>query len=326
VEMRFARVTPALVVLAAFAGAACGARTPLDAGGLQNDGGGPGTSDDSGVSTTEAGIGDDSGVSTTEAGIGGDSGVSTTEAGAGDDSGVSTSDAPEETTTVATPPPDFVWYRLDETSGTTAHDSSPNHYDMTNLNGVAWGNGAIFDGASVCGSTSVDQASRTAPVTLTVWVTPQARSDESSTGYALTPFPPNAFCGDSPGLGGFCLGANVWTDGTPGSSIGIETGVISPAAYTWKNFGTLQSGERYFLALAVGPMLATLYVNGVMATTIPADTPAFVTPAPLHLGCTNDDMGYLTKRFFEGTLRDARMYTRLVGAPEIAQLFANGPV
>src|ERR1700678_4691386 len=49
------------------------------------------------------------------------------------------------------PPPHFIWYILDETSGVTAHDSSPNHYDMTNLTGVAWDHGAIFDGATVCG-------------------------------------------------------------------------------------------------------------------------------------------------------------------------------
>src|SRR5580658_4646310 len=52
--------------------------------------------------------------------------------------------------------PDFAWYLLDETSGTTAHDSSPDHYDITNLDGVVWGGGAGFDSTvGVCGTATV---------------------------------------------------------------------------------------------------------------------------------------------------------------------------
>src|SRR5579872_4724210 len=40
--------------------------------------------------------------------------------------------------TVATPAPDFIWYVLDETTGTTAKDSSSHHYDVTNLTGTTW--------------------------------------------------------------------------------------------------------------------------------------------------------------------------------------------
>jgi len=233
-------------------------------------------------------------------------------------------DAALDAAVTTTPPPDFIWYRLDETSGTTAHDSSGNHYDMTNLTGVVWGAGATFDGTSVCGSTTVGQASRTAPITMTVWLAADPRDDETTTGYALTPFPPNAFCGDSPSLGGFGIGLNVWTDGMPGNGLALETGVNQSVAFD--TLAGVQAGVEYFVALVVGPTSADIYMNASVWATVTANTPATVTPAPLHLGCTNDDTGYLTKRFFKGRIRDARMYTRLLGAPEIAQLFANGPV
>jgi predicted small lipoprotein YifL len=232
-------------------------------------------------------------------------------------------DVAPDVTEVATPPPDFVWYRLDETSGTTAHDSSPNHYDITNLTGVAWNQGAVFDGATVCGSTEVGAAFRTAPVTMTVWLTADDRDDETSTNHALTPFPPNAFSGDAPSLGGFAIGGNVWTDGTPGNGMALETG--EDAAIAFDSIPGIDAGTEYLAALVIGPFTADFFVNGALWATVQADTPYAETPAPLHLGCHNDDTGYLTKRFFKGRLRDARIYTRLLEVDEIAQLYANGP-
>jgi hypothetical protein len=233
-------------------------------------------------------------------------------------------DAEPDASPTPTPPPDFAWYKLDETSGTTAHDSSPNHYDITNLSGVVWGAGATFDGATVCGSTTVGAAFRVAPVTITVWLTADSRDDETATNYALTPFPPNALSGDAPSLGGFGVGLDVWTDGTPGNGIAFETGVN--AASSFYTIGGLGADVEYFAALVVGPSQADMYVNADLWASIAANTPTPGSPVPLHLGCHNDDTGYLTKRFFKGRLRDARVYTRLVGAPEVAQLFANGPV
>jgi hypothetical protein len=221
------------------------------------------------------------------------------------------------------PPPDFAWYRLDETSGTTAHDSSPNHYDITDLYGVAWEGGANFDGSTVCGRTIVSQSFRVAPVTMSVWITALSRGDEMSNSHALTPYPPNAFSGDSPGRGGFGVGLNVWTDGVPGGGLALETG--AGAAIAFHTLGGYGAGTEYFVALVIGPAQANLYVNGALSGTVAANLPLGAAPAPLHLGCTNDDTNYNTKRFFRGRVRDARIYTRLLGTGEIAQLYAAGP-
>jgi hypothetical protein len=219
--------------------------------------------------------------------------------------------------------PDFAWYRLDETSGTTAHDSSANHNDVRNLDGVVWNEGANFDGATVCGSTIVGQALRRAPVTLTAWLTALSRSDETDNNWALVPFPSNALSGDEPALGGFGLGLNVWTDGPGGSGMGAQTGVNKPVGF--HTAGEFQANVEYFSAVVIAPSQATLYVNGIPMVTVAVNTPLAKVPALLHLGCHNDDSGYRSKRFFKGRMRDARIYTRLLDANEIARLFADRP-
>jgi hypothetical protein len=225
--------------------------------------------------------------------------------------------------------PDLAWYRLDETSGTTAHDASPGHHDIPNLDGVVWGDGATFDGATVCGETSVDPAFRTPPVTITAWLTPTARDDETSTSHALQPFPPNAVSGDVPSLGGYGLGLDVWVDGLPpgvpsADALSLETGVNAPVAFH-ALMGPFAAGARHLVASVVDAAAATVYVDGAVFAMVPADTPPAVGTTPLHLGCHNDDDGYLTKRFFKGTLRDVRIYRRLLTAVEVSTLHAAGP-
>ena len=219
--------------------------------------------------------------------------------------------------------PDFAWYKLDETSGTTAHDSSPHHRDIV-IGGVEWNDGAIFDGGR-CGSTDVDAAFRVPPVTIAAWLTPWARSDETLDAYALTPFPPDAVSGDVPAAGGFGLGLDVWTDGGGGRAIAVETGANADVAFHTEP-GAFASGDRHFFALVIGAGGAEIWVDGALDSQVSDDVPPAATPAPLHLGCHNDDPGSGSKRFFEGRLRDVRIYKRELGDAEIAQLFANGPV
>jgi hypothetical protein len=220
--------------------------------------------------------------------------------------------------------PDFAWYKLDETSGTVAHDSSGNHYDVWITN-VTWASGAIFDGSSTCGVVNVAESFRQPPVTITAWLSPTAREDQSANGYALTPFPPNAVSGDYPGAGGYGVGLDIWTDGDAGSALAVETGHSADIAFHSLG-GKYADGERRFLALVVGSADATIYVDGKQTTTTTDNITPSVTPTPLHLGCHNDDTGYGTKRFFKGIMQDARIYKRVLAPSEIAQLFTNGPV
>ena len=220
--------------------------------------------------------------------------------------------------------PDFAWYKLDERGGTTAHDSTPHHYDV-DVGGVAWGDGARFDGTT-CGTTSVAPAFRARPLSITAWLTPAARADETSNAWALTPFPPDALSGDAPTLGGYGLGLDAWTDSVGGAAVAVETGADATVAYHSLS-GPFSPGARRFAALVVdasGP--AHVYVDGALLADVTANVPPAVAPAPLHLGCHNLDEGYGTKRFFRGRIRDARVYTRALAPSEVAELFARGPV
>lgn len=237
-------------------------------------------------------------------------------------------DAPIDTgpidATVAPPPPDFAWYVLDETTGTTAHDSTPHHYDVPDLVGIEWGEGGNFDGVSVCGAVDVDPAFRNPPVTITAWLTPLRRTDSTVNEYGLTPFPPNAISGDVPDFGGYGVGLEVWSDGAPGAAACVETGVGTTLGFHAQP-APLTAGTETFVASVAVAASATLYINGVAIASFDADVPPSESPTPLHLGCHNDDFGYGSKRFYAGRMRDARVYTRALEATEIARLFAAGP-
>jgi hypothetical protein len=110
-----------------------------------------------------------------------------------------------------------------------------------------------------------------------------------------------------------------------GNGIAVETG-DNDTVIAFHTIPGVIAGTQYFVALVIGTTGANLYVNGGLSTNFAADTPLHVSPVPLHLGCHNDDTNYRSKRFFKGRLRDARVYTRLLGADEVARLFADGPV
>ena len=220
--------------------------------------------------------------------------------------------------------PDFAWYVLDETSGTTAHDSSSNHYDVTNLAGVAWNAGAIF-GGTTCGEVDVAGAFRDPPTTITAWLAPALRDDATANSYALLPFPPNALSGDIPGAGGYGIGVDVWSDGAGGSMVTVETGIGDTTAFHALT-DAFSSGTESFVAVVSSASSSTIYVDGAELAAESANDPPNADPTPLWLGCHNADTGYGTKRFYKGRMRDARVYKRSLGAPEIAQLYAAGPV
>jgi Concanavalin A-like lectin/glucanases superfamily len=258
-----------------------------------------------------------------------------------------------------TPPPDFAWYVLDETQGTTAHDSTPNHYDMTNLAGVTWNEGAHFDGMAGGGSADVAPSIRVAPITMSAWLTPEARADSTDHGgNALVPFPANAFSTDIPVNGGYAIGINVWTDGTPGSALAVED--VDSCAYpapnpslcaanASQNAADMTSGPsctsashcdqgfvagvEYFVVVAVAPadggamQPAQVYVNGALFDQTAASTlPPAAQATPLYLGMCNTALSaYGTRAVFDGRIRDARIYSRQLGADEVHQMYVNGP-
>ena len=243
----------------------------------------------------------------------------------------------------STSTPDFVWYVLDETQGSTAKDSSSHHYDITNLVGVTWNEGANFDGISGGGSVNVDSSYRSPPITISAWLTPKARSDETSNQYSLVPYPTNAVGDDIPSEFGYGIGLNVWTDGGGGSALAVEDvdSCQNPPATphpcmasqnVGSAFPTFVAGQEYFILAAVGmppadggaSSVANVYVNGSLFDATTAGVIAGG-PTTLWLGVHNDDTNYGTKSVFSGRIRDVRVYKRELVATEVAQLYALGP-
>ncbi|HVZ74892.1 MAG TPA: LamG-like jellyroll fold domain-containing protein [Polyangia bacterium] len=255
---------------------------------------------------------------------------------------------------VPTPAPDYIWYVLDETSGTTAKDSSSHHYDITNLTGVTWNGGANFDGVSGGGSTTVGASYRQPPITISAWLKPVTRSDGNQVRYSLQPFPPNAISDDVPGVGGYGLGLNVWSDAPAGSALAAEglddcasaglcvarlaqnaasadAGAPSCTSASSCSQG-FTGGTEYFVVYTVGAPpqgggdpVARVYVNGVVFDSGTAYVPAANANPPLFLGRHNDDTAYGATRVFDGRIRDVRVYQRELAADEVKQLFTNGP-
>jgi hypothetical protein len=300
----------------------------LDAGGAPDVAPSPVDTVDAGA----AGVGETSDSRVADAPIGQDAQIALD-----GDSGV------DSAASLPTPAPDYVWYVLDETQGTTAKDSSSHHYDIANLAGVTWSEGANFDGLSGGGSVAVDSSYRTPPITISAWLTPRARADKTANSYVFQPYPTNAFGDDLPGNSGYGLGLNVWTDGTPGAALAVEdvdhcvyTGSPSTQSCTAdQNVGdagvVFEAGKEYFIAAAIGApgtggasSVARVYVNGALFTESTASAISGGSTT-LWLGQHNDDTPYGTKRVFSGKIRDARVYKREIDAAQIAALYAAGP-
>jgi len=66
-------------------------------------------------------------------------------------------------------------------------------------------------------------------------------------------------------------------------------------------------------------------VNGSLFDETTANIPTAAAQAPLYLGVCNMDTNYGTRAVFAGRIRDARVYSRQLGAAEVHQLYINGP-
>ncbi len=191
---------------------------------------------------------------------------------------------------------------------------------------MTWGLGATFGvppGASPSGgSTTVAPGLRQAPVSFTAWLAPNARGDETSNGYAITPFPPNAVSGDAAGAYGFGLGLNVWTDGQAGSALAAED-----VGYQFPNVGNTEflASTEYFVAVAIDTSNALVYVDGQEVGQATPSTPGPAAMTTLWLGVHNGDVAYGSKRYYLGRMRDVRVYKRVLSAGDVATLYADGP-
>ncbi len=202
-----------------------------------------------------------------------------------------------------------LWYKLDETSGTTAADSSGHGRDATVAGTTGWGGaqGLAFDGSSTYVTTPDSPMAGLTSITVAtdVWVDPAQ----------ATPYFIYGFGNTTSGYGDGYLFAtgNPHRAGVASGNWSTEQVTASSAALPrggWKHIAYTQTGST-----------AVLYEDGVE---IARRTDVTITPGSIgggtttanHLGKSN----YPGDHLFKGRLRDFRMYDRALSAAEVAEL------
>jgi len=206
-----------------------------------------------------------------------------------------------------------VWYRFDETSGTTATDSSGNGYHATLVNGPTWvagrsGNAVNLDGSDDYVSLPAGVVSNLGDFTIATWV----RLD--TTGSWRRVFD-------------FGTGTTVNMFLTPQSGSGTVRFAITTGGWSAEQrvngSAALPTGSWVHVAVTRLGNVGTLYVNGAVV-----GTNSSLTLSPSSLGNTNQNwLGrsqYAADGYLDGQLDDFRIYNRALSATEISSLASGG--
>jgi len=196
------------------------------------------------------------------------------------------------------------WYKLDETSGLTAADSSRSGHDGT-VNGGAqwvagWRDGALqFNGSNAyvdCGNEA--GADVTDGVTVAAWINADTFGDWRgiiTKGMEASPYAMQTWGG------GLLRFSGNWGTVTGGTGTG-----------TWNSAGAMPTGEWVHAAIAVGSEALTFYIN-VVPEEISIDLEFGTVNEPLILGC--DFPG--GDEYFDGIIDDVRIYNRTLSEVEV---------
>jgi hypothetical protein len=223
-------------------------------------------------------------------------------------------DTPTPTPEPTVPPTTdlVVWYTFDESSGTTAADSSGNGLDATLVNGPTWvagqsGNAVSLDGSNDYVSLPIGVISELDDFTLATWV----RLDTSGSWRRVFDFGTgtsvNMFL--VPQSGSNTVRFAITTGGW--SSEEQINGTASLSTGTWTHVAVTKSGST-----------GILYVNGVEV-----GTNSSMTLSPSDLGNTgNNWLGrsqYSGDAYLDGRIDDFRIYSRALSASEVSDLTAE---
>ena len=201
-------------------------------------------------------------------------------------------------------------WKLDETSGTSAADSSGNGNTgtLTNFPGSPWTTGQIdgaltFDGTNDYvdgGATGLPAAN--APQTFSAWF----KYSSAQSGGARLVDTDNA--GSSSGLrfGFSCCTGSLIAEQFGGGT--LVTSSTVPSNNVWHHLAYTWDGATN-----------ALYLDGVLDTTSTTAHSQTATPVTTHIG-----VGYGGVNYFGGQMDDARVYSRALSAVDVAALYAQG--
>jgi autotransporter-associated beta strand protein len=200
------------------------------------------------------------------------------------------------------------WWKLDETSGTVADDTTGRPQDGTLANSPAWTTGINGGGLSLNGtnqSVSIPNLNQnTNTVTISAWV----KRNGSQVNWAGIVFD----------RGTAVNGMNVSTS----NKLGYHWN-DSASTYNFDSGLTLPDATWTFCAVVVEATKATIYMqpaSGTMQSAVNTlNHPAVAFGSNLHLG--QDPAG---GRFFKGSLDHVLIHNRALSAAEIGQLYTAG--
>jgi hypothetical protein len=220
-------------------------------------------------------------------------------------------------TPASTPTPSanqVAWWKLDETSGTTAFDSSGNNNTGTLVNGPVWTAGKINNAlqfsnnyAEVADSPTVNA---TGDFTVAVWI-------KTTQGMALNQWPDIVF--KQPGSGtrvGYEIVLHNSTVNAPwyGQIYVNGTGYIAAGA------SDVADGAWHHLVLQRQGSTVMSYQDGVLANTnASASNASIANTAVLRFGRSNFTSPY--EGYYNGAIDDVRIYNRALSASEIQTLY-----
>ncbi len=234
-----------------------------------------------------------------------------------------------------TPPiltPSFIWYPMNEGSGATLNDIISG-FNATLSGDYSWGSDFVstnpqlpFGGGSAR-SNVVVEGMRDPPVTISVWLRSNNRSDQS-TSLGYNPYPTNAVSADSPAQGGPGVGLNRYTNNGGGSNVIVvstENPLIPGLGYTNAS-QSIQDNVWYNVVGVWGVGFIRCYVNGVLKISIDDTYDAPGSDNFIYIGRANDDNGtYGSNLYHDGDISDVRIWNdKALTQQESVSLFLRG--
>jgi len=204
------------------------------------------------------------------------------------------------------------WYRLDETSGTTAVDSSASGHDGTLNGGTEWVAGQLggalqFNGSNTyvdCGPEAGSGV--TDAVTLTAWINCTSFADWRgiiTKGQEAAPF-----------------AMQIWGDGALRFAANWGTVPESVGGGEWNTTTPLTIDQWTHAAVTYGEGTITFYIDGAIVDEVAVDLQFGQLDESLTLGC--DFPG--GDEYFDGAIDDARIYNIALTEADIQTIMLGG--
>ena len=210
-----------------------------------------------------------------------------------------------------------VYFRLDESAGTTAKDSSPNGVDgVYTASGVTYGvvtpvtgstSAVTFDGQFATGvATGADMTAPPGAFTHELWFKTTTTQGGKLIGKGC------AQTGNS-----WCYDRHVWMENSGQLSFGVWTGTTnittSPASYN--------DGQWHYLVASQGPDGLKLYVDSILVGTNP-QTQAEASAGYWRIG--GDSRWSGNSDWFAGTIDEVAVYSTVLSPATVVSHFTTG--